>query len=76
MNADRRKRVAKVREELEALAGQIGEIEEEEQTAFDNLPEGLQDTERAGKMENAIDQLGDATGRVQEAMEILEEVSQ
>ena len=59
MNQDRRKRLAKIQADLtqamEAAATNLQEVIDEEQEAFDNLPESLQMAERGQDMETALD---------------------
>lgn len=65
MNAKRRDRIDSVINELiekfeeikaEAI-DQLSEIMDEEQEAYDNLPESLQESERGENMQNCIDAL-------------------
>ena len=46
MNNARRKRICKIADALNELKSQIDELYEEEQEAFENIPESLQGTER------------------------------
>ena len=62
MNEDRRKRIFDAAAELEA-------VKEEEQEAFDNMPESLQGAERGQAMEAAIEALEDAVERARAAAE-------
>ena len=62
MNAARRRDLALVALKLRALATSLDEIKsdlqpvlEEEQEAFDNLPESLQDGDRGQAMQGALD---------------------
>ena len=57
MNKDRRDRIAKIKEALEDLRGQIEDLQTEEQEAFDNMPESLQQSERGQASEAAADAL-------------------
>lgn len=64
MNKERRQRLAKARELLDqaqALVQAAGEIvvevKDDEQEAFDNLPESLQGADRGQTMQEAIDGL-------------------
>ena len=52
MNKRRRTAIEKLICELEAWRDQIGEVAEEEQNAFDNLPESLQGSEQGELMED------------------------
>ena len=54
MNKERRKKLACVISKLQDNASILMAIQEEEQMAFDNLPEGLQTSEKGEKMEEAV----------------------
>ena len=60
MNKDRRDRIAKIKEALEDLRGQIEDLQSEEQEAFDNMPESLQQSERGQASEAAAEALQSA----------------
>lgn len=47
---------------------------DEEQEAYDNMPESLQDTERGERSQNAIDTLESVRDQVLEAADELDEV--
>lgn len=50
MNSERRKRLAKICEQLEEIQVEIQAIADEEQECYDNLPESLQYAERGERM--------------------------
>ena len=54
MNNTRRKAIAKIAERLEELKTDFELLRDEEQEAFDNLPEGIQESERGEHMESII----------------------
>jgi prefoldin subunit 5 len=59
MNDKRRKELNEIFRELHALQGRLDDIQNEEQDAYDNLPESLQSAEKGEQMQeyiNAIDQ--------------------
>lgn len=64
MNNERRREIRHVIKKIDAIKSDIDSILSEEQWAFDNMPEGLQNSERGQNCEDSIDLL-------QEAMEIL-----
>lgn len=71
MNKARRKELAKIvtmLEELDALREQIREqlasVRDDEQDALDNMPEGLQESERGEQMQEYIDSMEDVTGEL------------
>ena len=74
MNKQRRARIVELVAKIEEIQGEISMILDEEQEAFDNLPEGIQTSERGEKMEEAVSLLGDVDGSLEEAKNILEEI--
>lgn len=46
MNKERRKALAALRAQLDNVRAELEAIRDEEQDAFDNMPEGLQQSER------------------------------
>lgn len=73
MNNNRRKRITEAMEHL-SLAREILEVvRDEEQEAFDNLPESLQEGERGQKMEEAADALDTAVSDLEDMESSLEE---
>lgn len=71
MNKARRNRIADVQTQLEALKQDIDAILSEEQEAYDNMPESLQESERGQAMQEAIDALESAIGSCEELDEYL-----
>lgn len=61
MNEARRARIKEAQKHLAEAIVIINNIIEEEQTAFDNLPESLQSAEQGTKMEDAINVLTEAS---------------
>lgn len=76
MNNIRRKKIAKLMEQLEELKTTLEEIQEEEEEAFDNIPESLWGTERYEMAEAANDNLTSAIDSFEELLEYLEEAMQ
>ena len=88
MNNARRKRIADIIKQLDALKDQVAELEElkseieelqtDEQVGFDNLPEGLQQADKGQRMEQAAESLGEAATQMDDlissATEAIEEV--
>lgn len=69
MNNPRRKALDEIKEQVEELRMALAELLEEEQDAFDNMPEGLQCSERGEKMEDGISALEDAVGNLEECID-------
>lgn len=61
MNNDRRARIRKLIEQLEGINTELEEIQAEEQDAFDNMPEGFQDSERGQSMQESISNMESAS---------------
>ena len=72
MNNTRRSQITDIMEKLSSLQTSIEELLEEEQEAFDNLPEGIQDSERGEAIQAAIDNLEEAFGNCEELLNNLE----
>lgn len=68
MNKARRISITKIADSLQALKSDVESIQSEEQDAYDNLPESLQDSERGDRMQEAIDNLDDALTLIDEAV--------
>lgn len=52
----------------------LEEVRNEEEEAFDNMPEGLQDSERGDMMQEAVDTLDEAIDRLDDVLSSLESV--
>ena len=59
MNNARRKELQKIYDQLEELKEKLDFIIEDEQTALDNMPESMWETERYEKMESGLESLED-----------------
>lgn len=68
MNKARRISITKIADSLQALKSDVESIQSEEQDAYDNLPESIQDGERGDRMQEAIDNLDDALNLIDEAV--------
>ena len=75
MNRDRRNRIDKVLGQLEELKQEVYDILDEEQEAYDNLPESFQNGERGDSMQEAIDALENAGNSFDDVIEYLEEAN-
>ena len=73
MNNKRRKEISKIVATLEDVRDRLSEVVDEEQCAFDNMPESIQGSDRGCNSEEAIGYLSDALDSVQSALEYLDE---
>lgn len=74
MNNERRKKIQKIIDQLGDLKLEIEDVQNEEQTAFDNMPEGLQQAESGQKIEENASELGDAADEIDNLVNSLEEI--
>ena len=74
MNANRRKRLNEVAVKLRELTEVVNDIGGEEQEAFDNMPEQLQESEKGERMEDIIDQLEDMSDSLEDVVSSIEDI--
>lgn len=67
MNKQTRKELEEVSFDLLELILKVEYIRDEEQEKFDNLPEGLQESERGQKFEETVDALEEVINSLEEA---------
>jgi molecular chaperone GrpE (heat shock protein) len=72
MNKSRRGQIAKIKEILEELRGKVEDLQSEEQDAFDNMSENLQQGDRGQAAEAAVDALQSAYDSIDEALDYLQ----
>ena len=82
MNKQRRKditdlveRVKAVTETLNDALGDIESIKGEEEEAFENMPEGLQESEAGQRAQESAEALSEAYGTLESLLDTLEEVT-
>ena len=74
MNAIRRKALQKAHDQLEEIYATIDELWEEEQSAADNVPESLQDSERCEIMHENCGDLESVSINLSDVIETLENI--
>lgn len=81
MNKQRREKICKLKirfqstqAELKQLSSELSSILNEEQDAFDNMPEGLQSSYRGMCSEDAIDNIEEASEKLDEVIELLNDI--
>jgi hypothetical protein len=67
MNNKRRKELTKLIDEMEVIKGKLEDLQSEEQEAYDAMPEGLAESERATTAEAAAEKLQEAYDAMDEA---------
>lgn len=74
MNKARRKELSKAAEMLRDAYSIIESCKDDEEEAYDNLPESFQDGERGGEMQEYIDTMEEALDQIDEAANAIEEI--
>jgi hypothetical protein len=74
MNKARRKWLEDIYNRLEVLKDELENISAEEQDAYDNLPEGIQDSERGDVMEENVSDIDDAASSIEEIMDTIQDI--
>lgn len=73
MNKQRRKDLLDVAESLQEALDRLSEVRDEEQEAFDNMPESLQYGSRGDAMQDAIDTMDEWEGEIDKIKSRIEE---
>ena len=73
MNKKDRKVISGWIDKLEEIKSEIEDMQTEEECKFDNLPEGIQESERGERMIESIECLGDSVSSIEEAIDSLNE---
>lgn len=81
MNDTRRIRINELKTQIDFVNSTLKEVNKklssilnEEQDAFDNMPEGLQGSYRGMCSEDAIDSMEEASEKIDEAIELLNDI--
>lgn len=69
MNKQKRKRLSTAKEMISTACGIIEDVRDDEQESYDNLPEGIQESNVGVSMEENIDILTDAIDYLNSAVE-------
>lgn len=72
MNNNRRKQIDDILEQLNPLLLEIESVKDEEQEAYDNLPESMQNGDKGEKMSDAVNNLEYAFDSQTEVIDYLE----
>lgn len=74
MNNTRRKAIMKIAERLEELKTDFELLRDEEQEAFDNMPESIQESERGEHIENIIYNMEEVLENLESAFDGMNEL--
>jgi methyl-accepting chemotaxis protein len=75
MNNAQRKVLKKLIEQLQGISESISDMASEEEEKFDNLSDGLQQTERGQKLEETKDELEDIESELIQLIDRLQELA-
>lgn len=74
MNKERRKSIERIVDKLNEIQADLTCVRNDEEEAYDNLPWGIQSSERGDAMHEAMDAMDDADGSLQEAIDYLMDI--
>lgn len=75
MNKKRRERVAAAVGMIETALGILEEVENEEQEAYDNMPDGLRDGDKGSAMSEVIDAIQNSRQEIESGKDSLVDVA-
>ena len=73
MNKERRTKLQSIADKISDLRDEIRELCEEEQGAFDNLPDSIQGSSKGGAMEAAVQNMDDAADGLEHVIDELQD---
>jgi hypothetical protein len=76
MNNTRRKQIQKCIDQIENIKETLTLLQEEEQEAFENLPEGIQDSDRGSIMEQSADAIDNSLDLLEQSISYAQEAIQ
>lgn len=74
MNKQRREEIESIKRDIDIIKGNLQKVLDEEQVSFDNMPEGLQFSERGMNSENSIDIMEDTLDILDDAINNLNSI--
>lgn len=74
MNNQRRNQLRDIQQELRDIYARLDGLYEEEQAAYGNMPESLQDSEQGEQAQNAIDTIETIRDQVLEAADGIDDI--
>ena len=75
MNKERRNKIKKIIQEIERIKNNLQTILQDEEFAFDNMPENLQSSMRGEESEEAIECISEAVDNLEETVDKLSEIN-
>lgn len=75
MNKERRIKIIKIIQDIENIKSDLQDVLNDEEFAFDNMPENLQSSMRGEESEEAIENMSEAVVALEEALDRLCEIN-
>ena len=73
MNKIRRKHLSEIQDRLSDIISDLNEIRDEEETAYENLPDSIQFSERGDAMSEAFDNIDEAISMLEDASSYIDD---
>lgn len=74
MNKARRKRLGEAFDKCAEILEILEEVKQEEEEAYDNLPDSFRDGERGEEMQSYIDMIDEVAGYIEDAESVIEQI--
>ena len=74
MNKTRRKRLGETFDKCAEILEILEEVKQEEEEAYDNLPDSFRDGERGEEMQGYIEMIDEVTGYIEDAQSVIEQI--
>lgn len=74
MNKTRRKRLGEAFDKCAKILEILEEVKQEEEEAYDNLPDSFRDGERGEEMQGYIEMIDEVTGYIEDAQSVIEQI--
>ena len=74
MNKARRKRLGEAFDKCAEILEILEAVKEEEDEAYENLPDSFRDGERGEEMQGYIEMIDEVTGYIEDAQSIIEQI--
>lgn len=74
MNRTRRKRLGEAFDKCAEILKILEEVKQEEEEAYENLPDSFRDGDRGEEMQNYIEMIKEAAGYIEDAESVIEQI--
>ena len=74
MNKTRRKRLGEAFDKCAEILEILEEVKQEEEEAYENLPDSFRDGDRGEEMQNYIEMIEEAAGYIEDAESVIEQI--